>query len=104
MPGKRPPVNRDQAERRRVAECPLEVVQQRPVEIAPHIDSFNQTSLHLTKGRLDERNPPLVVRGRDPALRDKDRKSTTDTSRPAHRPSKRLGVILIPHLPRHSPL
>jgi len=94
------PVNGHEAEGWPVAERPLEVVEQRPVQVAPHVDPFGHACLHLAERGVDEGDPLLVVRGRDPVLGDQDRDPSRALPGAPDRPAKRLRVVLVAHLRR----
>src|ERR1700682_274559 len=47
------PVDTHQAELRRVAERPLEVVEPRPVQVAAHVDALGQARLNLPDREID---------------------------------------------------
>ena len=57
---------------RAVAVGPLEVVEQRPVEIAGHGYSFVERARHLPEMEVDERPAVLVAHRRDAVLGDQD--------------------------------
>ena len=61
MAGEGLPVHRDQAEGRRVAERPLEVVEQRPVEVRAHVDPFGEARQDLAHRGVDVGDPLFVV-------------------------------------------
>ena len=94
------PVHSDQAKRRRVAERPLVVVEERPVQIAAHLDALRQAREHLAHRCVDVGGPLLVVGGRDPILGDEDRHPWTGAVRPPDGAAERLGVVLVAHLRR----
>src|SRR5919106_5999199 len=94
--GLRLAVDGDQAERRAVAERPLEVVEQRPVEVAAHVEAVVQAATHATQ-RLADVLDALVVIGRaDPVLGHVDGRAGSLDRAPDRR-LERLGPELIAH-------
>src|SRR5438093_2290719 len=61
-------IDRNQAELRAVAEDPLVVVHQRPVDVAAHVDARVQAVVHSRERPPDVFDPPRVVVGADPVL------------------------------------
>src|SRR6266516_900579 len=98
MPRERLAVDGHESERGRVAERPLEVVEQRPVEVAAHVDALGEARQDLTHGRVDVRGPPLIVGGGDAVLGDEDRDPGAAAVRAPDRAAKRLRVVLVAHL------
>ena len=63
-------VDRDQAEGGGISERPLEIVQERPVQVAAHVNAFGAAVQHLAQSGIDVRDAFFVeselCRGRDP--------------------------------------
>src|SRR2546423_15523236 len=94
------PVHGNQAKRRRVSEGPLEVVEQRPVEVAAHVDPLTEARHDLAKGRVNVVRPLVVVTGRDPIFGDQDSDAWTASAGPPDGSAHGLRVLLVSHLRR----
>src|SRR5438445_13746247 len=94
------PVHGDQAKCRRVSEGPLEVVEQRPVEVAAHVDPLTEARHDLAKGRVNVGRPLVVVTGRDPIFGDKDWDARTAAIAPPIASAIGLQVVLVTNLRR----
>src|SRR3569623_507283 len=88
-------VHRHQAEVLAVAGGPLEIVEQRPVEVAVDLDAFVHALAHAVERLGDEGDAAAVVLGGDAALGHIDRLAFEGTVRPADGFSQRLGPELI---------
>src|SRR5438270_3636385 len=73
MAGERAAVHGDQPERGRVPERPLEVVEQRPVEVAADVHALRHALEDLAHRLVDVSDSLVVVAGGDPVLRHEDR-------------------------------
>src|SRR6516164_4511963 len=68
MPREGLAVDRHQPKRRCIPQRPLEVVEQRPVHVAAHVDAFAKAGEDLPEGDVDVGDALLVVGGGDAAL------------------------------------
>src|SRR5882757_8854235 len=64
-----------EAEALAITSGPLEVVEQRPIEKALHVDTLVKTAADLRQRRIDVSNAAGVIVGRDSAFRHEDRPS-----------------------------
>ena len=69
-PGERRAIDADDPELRPVAQRPLEVVEQRPVGVAPHVDPVGEGLQHARQRLADVVDALLVVGGADAVLGD----------------------------------
>ena len=78
-------VDSDQPECRTVPEGPLEVVQETPVNVAPHIDPVGEAAVEAIESGRRELNTLVVIRGGDPVLGDDDRNMVRQFPGPPNR-------------------
>src|SRR5947199_367510 len=69
-------VDLDRAEARRGAEGPLEVVEQRPVDIGAHVHPLGEAGLHLAERHAHVLDAPCVARCGHAVLGDEDWNAT----------------------------
>ena len=69
-------VNGRETKMRAVAERPLEIVEQAPIEIAADVEAVAQAALNSQKSSSDVLDPLGVIVGRDPVLGHEYRQST----------------------------
>jgi len=90
----RPTIDPDQPEPRPVAQLPLEVVEERPVQEAPHVDPVADRPAHAGDRALDIDHAAAVVVGREPALGRDQRPAAGHLPCPPQRGLERLGPEL----------
>ena len=90
-------VDADQTEAGHVAERPLEVVEQRPVEVAAHVEAVVETTAHPAE-RVGHVADPLRVVGRADAVLGHVHGRAGDLGRVPDADLQRLGPVLVAHV------
>src|SRR5260370_11556540 len=85
----------DEPKRGLVSESPLEVVHQRPVDVAANVDALGDAGQRFAHRRVDEADALRVDAGGDAAFGDEDRNAAGALPRAADRTSQGLRVVLV---------